>query len=457
MRKPAKPPDWSKEAGNDPKALLPFVKAMQSKEVAPLLKRANENYVHWHKFRYWDFPENVTALHAWGALKIQRGMQFRALPLAFFDLADNLKLWMPPRHQEWLHEIDRDVGGRMPTPQGNMPTDESYVFNSLMEEAIASSQLEGASTTREVAKMMLRTKRKPNSRPERMILNNYSTILELRDSAEQKLTPEFLRHIQELLTVNTLDNPDHVGRFRSADDDIAVVDTFTFDVMHEPPSASSLKHRIKEVCTFANAKSHPFVHPIIKACILHFAIGFIHPFADGNGRTARAIFYWYMLKKGYWPVQFLPISRILLQAPSKYARAYLYTETDDGDVTHFIHHHLQVILRAIRELHVHLRNKQKEYREAANILDSLPTLNHRQTSLLCYALKNPDNTFTIRHHQGLHHVSYATARADLLGLEDHSFLKSQKIGRAFVFHPVAGLNDSIRSLEKRSENSIQLT
>ena len=41
---------------------------------------------------------------------------------------------------------------------------------------------------------------------------------------------------------------------------------------------------------FANAQSSPFVHPVVKAMALHFAIGFIHPFVDGNGRTARALF-----------------------------------------------------------------------------------------------------------------------------------------------------------------------
>ena len=93
-----------------------------------------------------------------------------------------------------------------------------------------------------------------------------------------------------------------------------------------------------------------FAHPVIKAINLHFYLSYIHPFIDGNGRTARALFYWYMLKQKYWMFEYLTISRVFLKAPAQYARAFLYTEYDSLDLTYFISFHLKAVIIAIREL-----------------------------------------------------------------------------------------------------------
>jgi len=264
-----------------------------------------------------------------------------------------------------------------------------------MEEAIASSQLEGAVTTRQVAKRMLREGRRPRSKAERMILNNYNAILKIRECKQDALTPQLIKELYSILTVGTLDDSSSEGQFRNSKDAVVVEDSYSHDVLHNPPPADSIEGRIKEICSFANQKTKPFVHPVIKAIILHFALGYVHPFVDGNGRTARAIFYWYMLKHGYWLFEFLPISRLFLRAPSSYARAYLYTENDKGDATYFIHYNLRVIIRAIKELHGYLAKQQEKVSEAAKLLQSRPDLNHRQQSLVYHALKHPDFVYTI--------------------------------------------------------------
>jgi len=94
-----------------------------------------------------------------------------------------------------------------------------------------------------------------------------------------------------------------------------------------------------------------FIPPIIRAILLHFTLAYDHPFVDGNGRVARALFYWSALSGGYRLLEFVSISRVLRQAPAKYARSYLFTETDDSDVTYFIVHRLATVIRAIDEFH----------------------------------------------------------------------------------------------------------
>ncbi len=318
-----------------------------------------------------------------------------------------------------------------------------------MEEAIASSQLEGACTTRKIAKQMLRSNRKPRDKAELMILNNYKAILEIRDLKSEKLTPRLLCHLQEILTEGTLDNPQAAGRFRLPDEYIVVEDTTTGEALYVPPPADSIERRIEQICDFANTKTKPWVHPVVKAMVLHFALGFVHPFVDGNGRTARAVFYWYMLKSGYWLFEFLPISRVLVSAPAKYARAFLYTETDHGDVTYFNHYHLNIILRAINDLHDYLEREQLKIREAETLLESFhDELNHRQRALISHALKHPSERYTARLHEGRHHVTYATARSDLMELEKLGLLKRskrEKGSKEWLYYPAENLIKLLKS------------
>lgn len=150
---------------------------------------------------------------------------------------------------------------------------------------------------------------------------------------------------------------------------------------------------------FANAgtSGDDYLHPAIRAILLHFWVGHDHPFEDGNGRTARALFYWSMLNQGYWLAEYLTISKILTKAPAKYARSFLYTEWDDNDLTYFVLYQLSVVGRAIDELHSYLARKMREVREVEHMLRSVP-LNHRQLALLGHALRYPDATYTFASH-----------------------------------------------------------
>jgi Fic family protein len=59
-----------------------------------------------------------------------------------------------------------------------------------------------------------------------------------------------------------------------------------------------------------NPPPDKFIHPVVRAIILHFMIGCGHLFVDGNGRTARALFYWSVLHQKYRLMEFISISCI---------------------------------------------------------------------------------------------------------------------------------------------------
>ena len=317
-----------------------------------------------------------------------------------------------------------------------------------MEEAITSSQLEGAATTREVAKKMLAEGRKPRDRSERMIVNNYATMRRILELREKPLTPDMVFQIHREISEDALDIPDGAGRFRRADEDINVSD-IEGTVFHLPPPAAELPARLEAMCDFANGKTPDFfVHPVIRGIILHFWLAYDHPFVDGNGRTARALFYWLMLHSGYWLFEFISISQFLRKAPVQYGMAFLHTETDENDLTYFLIHQAEIIRRALKELHDYVARKSSETRACLDALQKHPELNHRQQSVISHALRHPGFVYNIAGHGACHAVVYQTARTDFLSLAKMKLLEQRKAGRAFVFVAPKDLESRLRSKGK---------
>lgn len=408
-----------------------------------------DRYVHWDKLRYLNPPKGLSHEEWWAGLKLNRGAQLKPVPLV--DVQSNPFLFaVPDVAQKRLHEIDFQLGGRigMPDQITNPDTKDQYLVGSLIEEAITSSQLEGAATTREIAKDMLRAGRPPRDHSERMILNNYITMRRIGKLRDEPLSRDLVLEIHRLVTDQTLDDPSQAGRFRESHEEWVVAAPFGAEVFHQPPPADQLEDRAAAMCAFANDESkRAFVHPVIRSIILHFWLAYDHPFVDGNGRTARALFYWSMLRHGYWLCEFISISEIILKAPAKYGRAFLYTETDDNDLTYFLLYHLEVLKRAIDELHKYVARKTSRLQAMERELRGVRVLNHRQRELISHALRHPHQIYTIESHRSSHGVVHQTARTDLLNLELHGLLTKEKVGRTWHFTAVPNLERKLAGME----------
>jgi Fic family protein len=412
-------------------------------------------YLHWDELRRRVAPKGLSHDVWWAAIAMARSSLHQKLPLVDRDDAE-FKFATPSPIGMALHHIDRDAAGRNSAfSHAALQADsQRFLMSSLLEEAITSSQLEGAATTRKVAAAMLRSGRKPRDLGERMIFNNYQAMEHLRALKDKKLTPEHILHLHQILTDNTLENPKDAGRLRRSDK-IHVVDQRDNTVLHVPPSHKELPERLQRLCDFANAddNSEPFVHPALRAILLHFMVGYDHPFADGNGRTARAVFYWSMARSGYWLMEYVSISHILRKSPAQYMRAYLYTETDHNDTTYFLLHQLQTIRQAIAALYEYVERKAREQKETERMLAGSPELrgqlNHRQTALINHALRNPGEAYRVDAYQRSHAVVYQTARSDLLSLEALGLLEKSKQGNAYVFHVPSDLRERLKRLSSR--------
>ncbi len=393
-----------------------------------------ETYLHWDKLQHLTPPTGFTAKDYWVNIKLARQALYQELPL--------LDKYQKPFRFALVNFILK----KLDWINQNLnihPAIKKNIFNELMDEAISSSQLEGASTTRVIAKEMLRLGRKPTNRSEQMISNNYNAMQFIKDIKNESLTSSMIFELHRILTEGTLDNPKAAGKFRTASDNIHIVNIQNSQTLHTPPDAEQLSDRLQALCQFAN-DTELFIPAILKAIILHFILAYDHPFVDGNGRTARALFYWFMIKQDYWLIDFMSISAVIKQAPIQYARAFLYTETDDNDTTYLIIHQLDVMEKAIKQLHKYIEEKAHniEKIEQSKITEQL---NNRQINLLEHAIKNPNHIYTIEEHQKYHNISRQTARKDLLQMADKmQFFRKRKIGNSFVFVSPSDLKQRLK-------------
>ena len=407
-------------------------------------RRAADRYLHWDKLRHLDPPPGLTSEQWWLQVKTAREGELRPLPLRdsgghpfHYGLLD--------RMLRSLHQIDQRCAGEVGMDEivtSEPRAGRRFLVNSLMEEAIRSSQLEGATTSRVVAKELLRSGRRPKDRSERMIVNNYRALRFMREEMGTALSPEAVLELHRIVTEGTLDDPSAAGRLQQPGEPrVAVFDRDEGKPVHVPPPAEQLPARLRQLCDFANQgdAAEPFVHPVLRAILLHFWLAYDHPFEDGNGRTARILFFWLMRTRGYWLAEYLPISRLIRDAPAQYGRAFMETETDGGDTTYFLIHQLDLIERAIGDLHEYLRRKTAEVKGIVGLLQGADFLNGRQLALLTDAVRDLNATYSFESHAASHRVSHETARSDLRGLVDRGLLVQRRVGRKHLFHPAPDL------------------
>lgn len=436
-----KPPKLTQEL------MLRAVQKMREKEASEWIARTNRSYLHWDKLRF-RAPSGVSPDEAWALAKLSRIPHQR--PLKLRDEKNRPFTFFPTEQiQRILHEVDRWGGNSLGVAQETPPmldnVRDRLIISSLMEEAIATAQIEGAVTTRNVARELLSSGRKPRDKSERMIVNSFRTMQLLREHVAKPLDRDLLFLIQETMTKDTLDDSSAAGRFRTEADDIHVMDTRDNEIVYTPPPAKQLGSRLNKLFQFANTpeREDEFIHPVLKAAILHFWLAFEHPFADGNGRTARALFYWFMLKSGYWLFEFLTISRVIADSPAGYYRSFLYSEQDDNDLTYSLSHMLEVTHKALKQLHENLKQKQEEHRQLSSLLKNVPNLNLRQHVVLEAALADPAQWFTFQSHAAAEGITYLTARTDLFDLERKGYLRKNRSGRQIVFRAADDLIEQI--------------
>ena len=383
-----------------------------------LIRHINNDYLYWDKAKY-HCPKTIDPKVFWTSIKYLRLANIKTLLFGEYAFSYTIT----DRMLSLLSQFDMNFGGVL-SSSSIIPEQDKQMFlvSSIMEEAIASSQMEGANTTRKVAKEMLRKQQQPQSKGQQMILNNYETIRYISEHRNDEFNIANIKIIHASIAKNTLDDSSLEGVFRD-NNDVVVQNSVTGTIVHTPPTHTQIEQMIEELCAFANDEStENFIHPIIKATIIHFMLAYIHPFVDGNGRTARSLFYWYLLKKGYWLTEYLSISRIIYKSKNSYEKAFIYAESDMNDISYFIHYNLNAMQKSYDQLKQWLQ-RQALKRQAAQTYTAIDGVNDRQGHLLRLFTDQPTMDIRVKEVATRFNITPHTARADLQNLVELGLLR----------------------------------
>lgn len=411
-----------------------------------IFEKSNEpNYIYWDDFRHKFTDDTLNTEEQWFWTR-----QLRNITANETDVkAENGKFFKWIRlssTDEFLHKIDMLAGGQLFPHSDLLSTNnrQAFINRGVIEEAIASSQLEGAHTTRQAARKMIIENKKPKNESEQMILNNYKTINAIEKEYKNKpLSKELLFEIHRMLTIGTL-KKEHQNRFRKDKDEIVVQGQIGTEeyTTHIPPKEEFLQSEINRLISYANdEKPGRFIHPIIKAIFIHFWVGYLHPFVDGNGRLARALFYWYLLKEGYWTFMYLPISTVIKESPTQYAMAYIYSEQDNNDLTYFYNFHIGKIMQALNEFKKYIDQKVEENKEVTKIISQNLPLNERQKQLVHYFLSDNYASTSASSYATINSVGRDTAARDLKDLELNGLISPRREGKYIKYYATKKLKE----------------
>lgn len=344
-------------------------------DFSKLVDDVNEDYLYWSKSKY-KAPKGIPPELLWAAVKIKRsaGRTIRT-PIADFKFLFTSKM------EKLCFEICEAIGDQYHKGSLiNSAKDFEFLMQTeLSDEAISSSIMEGAVTTRRAALDIIKRKEPPRDISERMVWNNYRAMHFILANCDKEMDEALLLELHRIVTECTLENPDYEIRFRK-DEDVRVVDTSMSEVVHTPPSFGMIASTIDWLCKFINGQSSDFINPVIRGIVAHYTLSYLHPFVDGNGRTARALFYFCMAKAGYTFVKYISISSKISVSKSRYEASFRECESDNLDIGYFILYNLEAASCAIEWVRGKIEMSKEQARRQSAMLNS--SLSPKQSEIM---------------------------------------------------------------------------
>ena len=305
------------------------------------------------------------------------------------------------------------------------PEYEEAFREAVLDEAVYSSVIEGAFTTKKEAREFIHEGRSPKNKSEQMVKNNYEALTYVLEHIDESITEQTIFDIYALVTKDTLEADVPTNAYRS---ESVFVQSSRGEIVHTAPEAEKVSGMMASLLEFITNNE---LSPLIKACIAHFYFVYVHPFIDGNGRAARALSFMMLLQAGYDFFRYFSISGVIAEERAKYYKAIKDVEDDDFDMTYFIDYYTGMLARAVKAMEERLVDKVV----MEQTLDKLKAagMNSRVIEGAKWILTSPNQSITIKAWQKKFGVVLETARQDLFKLEDAGIVHRKLVKRQYVF------------------------
>lgn len=366
-------------------------------------------------------PVSMPISQVWPELQKARKEVSEILPLSAID--GSAFWWVLTDHI--LEESEKVIALARRELIFDRPEYQAAFEEAVLDEAVYSSVIEGAFTTRKEAQAFIWEGRTPKNKSEQMVKNNYEALTYVLENIDVPITKETIFQIYSLVTKDTLEEPAASDRYR---DEPVFVRSQRGEIVHTAPRAEQVPQMMDALIAFI-ADSE--LSPLIKACVAHFYFVYVHPFIDGNGRTARALSYMILLQAGYDFFRYFSISGVIAEERSKYYKAIKDVEDDGYDMTYFIDYSIGMLARTVKKMEDRLVNKVV-MEERLNQLKTSGA-NDRLIAGAEWLLKSPNNSVTIKAWEQKFGVVTETARQDLFKLEEAGIVKRKLVKRRYEF------------------------
>ncbi|MBO9618949.1 MAG: Fic family protein [Niabella sp.] len=400
----------------------------EQKELFQTILQINNSYLDWEKVQHMTLqPACLTNEAIWKAALTARAQgATREVQMGNVTLT-----WSVPNDTEQiLHDLDVQVAGGKSIGEVMDPkNDHRYIINALIDETMASAQLAGFTVTKKMVKELLLKKKPAANNTEQTLVNLYKCLQKVKEWSNDAVTEAKLQELHQLLTRDTI-KLKGIGRYRTNNKfDGANIEGPTY----KAADAKKLKAHMQWLETFINENKSPFyIHPLLKACIIEYLITSLRPFKDANGRLARLVRYWYLLKQGYWVLEYMPVSNVIIKLKPQYHKSFAQVQANE-DLGYFIHFILQSVRMSYRSLKDGLQRTNREKEQ--NPFVKIEGLNNRQAAALQWIKEDGEKIITIRELRSGFGVSKETARTDLTTLTETGWLKFYHLNKktyAFV-------------------------
>lgn len=303
------------------------------------------------------------------------------------------------------------------------PEFDALFQDAVVDEAVYSSVIEGAFTSRDQAADFIRQNKQPRNKSEQMVKNSYDALTYVLEHLKDEISEETILQIAKIVTRSAAEV--QITGYREG----AIYVTGREGVVYTPPQADAVPEMMLSLVEFIQKSE---LHPLLKACIAHFYFVYVHPFGDGNGRTARALSYMMLLQAGYDFFRYFSISGIVAEERGKYYHSMRNVEDSDGDMTYFIDAYSGMLARTVEQMEHHLKYHVLAGQKLKK-LEQNSTLNERQLKGAKWLLESSGSSVTVEIWRKKYKVVTETARRDLLALCDAGLLIRELDGRKAVF------------------------
>lgn len=318
-----------------------------------------------------------------------------------------------------------------------------FVLDATIEEAITSAIYEGANSTRAKAKKLIESKKIPKDKDEWMLYNNYHAMIWIKQTQKHSVNLDVFKELHGIVTTNTLtgDDINFSGRFRN--DKVFVYST-SGEMKHEGVAHELLEKTINEAIDIT-IKNDRYFPKLLEGIILHYFSSYIHPFFDGNGRTARALFYFKAIKNDLKFIELLSISAYLKAHGKQYEKSFEKVVESDLDLTYFIDFNLDALLEALKKV-----SDKVDHLLKINSLKASLSLTGNQVGLLQRLALHKFRKYDIETYADSIKKSREIARQELKHLVNLGLLEETKESKKFVYKiKLDALSEKLKLLNRQ--------